>query len=668
MEKYLLSSPKDYKIINQTGYKQYVFPLEFEHNAIWDGNVTKDGVLYFPLCTEITTAGYAKICKYEYATNEVTELFKMEDVVLPSHKAIRASKTHTSIHEMNDGRLVMTTHTTDKSPLHPMWMPYGYYHHVWEGFAGSNIVVYDRKTNKPENLGIPVPHESIYGAIYDPKHDALFFAGFFRGHVYRYDFATKRVHDFGQMTENFTFRLVLDKNGDVIASTRSGYVYKINTETLEVKDLNYRTPFKVYPKYTGGDFKEIANGKVGPDGRLYFFTFYGRQVVALDSDTDTFEVMGDYMPGFDAYSIDETRNGVIAMDFDSEGVLWYSVYGRNCSSGIRELGIPASLFRWDIARGGKPEWMGVIGTKERAACWTGELSIDCNDILYVIGTNHAMDGPDINAIDLKQYRKEMYNFGDVLNVDPYYARPMSARYEKAADEFIWQEEFGAQNVWTVPMGLAWNGTRLWRALAPDKIPESSVKAIAWEDAETLVGVCGKEKEYVFKTVKGQLVSLVEKDQALETYQKVMAEKADLPEVAGLPNYPGRQYLAKVAAAAKLGEKTVVGTKDGMLAVCNGDKVFGLGPAAYNGPVRDLAATPDGKKVYGVAGHDDDLGVVFSYDEEEGLRWLGHVTYAPPCEDGAYNLTTLSACAVSPDGKCLAVANCDRLGQILYYAL
>jgi DNA-binding beta-propeller fold protein YncE len=127
-------------------------------------------------------------------------------------------------------------------------------------------------------------------------------------------------------------------------------------------------------------------------------------------------------------------------------------------------------------------------------------------------------------------------------------------------------------------------------------------------------------------------------------------------------------LAKVAAAAKLGEKTVVGTKDGMLAVCNGDKVFGLGPAAYNGPVRDLAATPDGKKVYGVAGHDDDLGVVFSYDEEEGLRWLGHVTYAPPCEDGAYNLTTLSACAVSPDGKCLAVANCDRLGQILYYAL
>ena len=127
-------------------------------------------------------------------------------------------------------------------------------------------------------------------------------------------------------------------------------------------------------------------------------------------------------------------------------------------------------------------------------------------------------------------------------------------------------------------------------------------------------------------------------------------------------------MPKTAAVAQMGEKTVVGTKDGMLAVWDGKKVYSLGPAAYNGPVRDLTAMPDGSKVYGVAGHDDDLGIVFSYNEEEGLRWMGHVMCAPPSEEGAFNLTTLSACAVSPDGKCLAVANCDRLGQILYYAL
>ena len=71
MEKFLLNSPKDYKIINQTGFKQYVFPLESMHNAIWDGNVTKDGKVIFSLSTELTTAGYTRLYQYDYTTNEV---------------------------------------------------------------------------------------------------------------------------------------------------------------------------------------------------------------------------------------------------------------------------------------------------------------------------------------------------------------------------------------------------------------------------------------------------------------------------------------------------------------------------------------------------------------------------------------------------------------------
>jgi hypothetical protein len=63
------------------------------------------------------------------------------------------------------------------------------------GFAGGNIVVYDLKTRRAENLGTPVPHESIYGSAYDSKHDALFFIGFTRGHLYRYSFGNKRVQD-----------------------------------------------------------------------------------------------------------------------------------------------------------------------------------------------------------------------------------------------------------------------------------------------------------------------------------------------------------------------------------------------------------------------------------------------------------------------------------------
>ena len=669
MEDCLLKAREDYRLMSQTGVKQYVFPMDSDHNAIWDGMVTKDGAMYFSLATELSTAGFARLYRYDFETNTAEECFKAEDVIMPSYEAIRASKFHTSISEMADGKLVMTTHSTDKSPLHPAWMPWGYYHHVWEGYAGSNIIIYDRRTGKAENLGIPVPHESIYGALYDARHNALFFTGFFRGHVYRYAFDEHRLIDFGQLSENFTFRLVFDKNGDVIGASRSGWMYKINAETLEVQDLNYQLPHKTYPAYTGGDFKEFSNGAVGPDGRLYLFVFYGRQVIAYDSDTNTFESMGDYLPGYEKHAADETRNGVIGMDFDKDGVLWYAVYSRNCSSGIREIGMPSSLFRWDITRGGKPEWMGIIGTPKRAACWTSELCISSEDIMYITGSNHATDGPDITAVDLKQYREDMYRLCEETLEDEYYMNPDSERYQKIADFLYKQDKFGEENNWKVEMDLASQPTRLWRALAPDHIEDSSVKALFWEDGTTLTGVCGSsENEYIFRTVDGKLTELIEKEKDPQRCKKLMDAKENQPDIKGLPYYPGRQYLAAASASVDMGGKTIVGTRDGMLAVCDGDKVFGLGPAVYNGPIRDLCVTPDGKKVYGVGGHADDMGIVFSYDEENGLRWLGHVTYDAPSEYSTIHCPVITSCAVSPDGKRLAVGSGGRLGQIIYYQL
>lgn len=669
MQACLLKDPSEYKLMSQVGMKQFVFPLDSDHNAIWDTSVISNGDLYFALATELSTAGYVRLCRYDFKTNTVEECFKVEDVIMPFDKAIRASKFHTSISEMIDGRLVMTTHTTDKSPLHPAWMPYAYYHHIWEGFQGSNIVVYDPRTKKAENLGVPVPHESIYGSLYDPKHNALFFNGFFRGHTYRYSFDDKTLVDFGQTAENFSFRLMLDKNGDVIGSSRSGYFFKINSETLALRDLNYQTPYKTYPDYTGGDFKALSNGGIGPDGRLYMSFFYSRRIVAYDSDTDTFEDMGDYMPMAEKHCPQETRNGVFAMDFDSEGVLWYAVFSRNCSSGLREIGMPSSLLRWDIARGGSPEWMGVIGTEERAACWTSEICVSKDDILYIIGSNHATDGPDITALDLKEFRKHMYDFGSLVTRDPYYAQPPTERYEKIADFLFEQDEFGEANNWRVPYPLAFDPTRLWRALAPDQIESSAVLALEWLDNETVAGVCGGREHYLFQTARGcvtQLESVPEDDPrrlALLAKRPVRADWKDLPY------YPGRQYLAVASAQAALADgRTVVGTKDGMLAVCGPGGVRALGPAVYNGPVRSLCATPDGTAVYGVGGHDDDLGMVFRYDDIAGLRWLGHATYDAPSAVSTINCPIVSACAISPDGKTLAIGSGDRLGQIIYYAI
>lgn len=671
MKKFMLDGPDSYQIMSQAGVRQFVFPLDSEHNAIWDSTVLPNGDLYFALATELSTAGYVRLCRYDYESNTVEECFRVEDVIMPSDRAIRASKFHTSISQMTDGRLVMTTHTTDKSPRHPSWMPYAYYHHIWEGFAGSNIVLYDPLTKKAENLGIPVPHESIYGALYDEKHNALYFTGFFRGHTYRYSFDEKKLTDFGQMAENFSFRLMQDKYGDVIGTSRSGYVYKINAETLEVTDLEYRIPFETYPEYTGGDFKCLSGGGIGPDGRLYMCFFYSRRVVAYDSDKGTFEDMGDYMPDFESHAKGETRNGIFGMSFDNDGVLWYAVFSRNCSSGRRELGLPSSLFRWDITRGGKPEWLGLAGTRERAACWTSEICISKGEILYIIGSNHAMDGPDITAVDLKTYRPQMYHFGEELTADPYYAQPETPRYREVADFLYDQDLIGEENPWFVEYPLACPPTRMWRELAPDKIPESKIKGLAWKDDHTLVGMCGDREAFFFETTDGKLTRLSPTLEVSDE-EKVLLQKNNgmqLDDFQGLPCYPGRQYKAVATAAARMGDGSfAVGTLDGMLALVDGDRVFSLGPAVYNGPIRDICVTPDGKTLFGVGGDEDDMGILFRYTKEDGLRWLGHVCYAAPSADSSINCPIITCCAVSPDGKRLAVGSGDRLGQIITYQI
>ena len=138
--KYLLGIDDDYRVMSQVGVKQYCYPERFPHNAIWDSAVGPDGKFYFGLASEISSSNYVRLCRYDYETNSVEELFKIEDVILPQDRAIRASKFHSSISFLPDGRIIMTTHTTDKSPRHPTWLPYAYYHHLWEGFAGGEII------------------------------------------------------------------------------------------------------------------------------------------------------------------------------------------------------------------------------------------------------------------------------------------------------------------------------------------------------------------------------------------------------------------------------------------------------------------------------------------------------------------------------------------------
>lgn len=656
MTTYVLHDRQDHRLINQSGVRQYRYPLRHTHNAIWDSNAGPDGKLYYGLATEIATAGYVRLCSYDYTTEEVQEHFRVEDVILPQDRAIRASKFHSSICFMPDGRLIMTTHTTDKSPHHPTWMPIAYYHHPWDSFAGGNILVYDPKTGKAENLGIPVPHESIYGALYEPAHNALFFLGFLRGHLYRFSLDDRQVKDLGKVSETYSFRLSLGKDGHIYSASRTGHVYRIRTDTLEIQDLCYQFKHEPFEYHTF--YNNLAIARTGPDGKLYMSAMYSKNLIAFDTDTDTFQDMGPYLTT-DRYSFDENRNCIFGMDFDSEGVLWYVVTSLNNYEENLEHGIPASLYRWDIARGGKPEHLGIIGTPQRACGWNSEVVITKDDILYVTGSNHSLDGPELTGIDLKVFREHMYEPGPMLE-DRYYD-PEAPEYIKSAREIQDQEHIMGENPTNVLLPVAGHPILLWRALAPGNIPESAVKHLEWKDGNTLWGICGDSSYYSFTVTDGKLTSLEAYIDSIPT--------GKLPECTDLPWQPGRQYLAKPSAVAELPDgRQLIGTSDGMLALWNGEDMYSLGTISVNGPIHCLSAAPDGT-VYGVAGDEMDIALLFRWDSKRGLRFLGHMGqgYGESIDDVFY-CTYVTTCAVSPDGRKLAIGATERLGTVVIYDL
>ena len=146
---------------------------------------------------------------YEYLPEEdrFQLHFRLEDVTIQQERAIRASKIHTSITEINDGRLIMTTHTTARSPEHPDWMPHAYYGHPWEGYQGSHILLYDYLSGKVEDRGIPSPLRASMAPNTTPATTASISPAICGGTLCRYDLDTNRVTDYGKVTEFGSFRI-----------------------------------------------------------------------------------------------------------------------------------------------------------------------------------------------------------------------------------------------------------------------------------------------------------------------------------------------------------------------------------------------------------------------------------------------------------------------------
>ena len=136
-----------------------------------------------------------------------------------------------------------------------------------------------------------------------------------------------------------------------------------------------------------------------------------------------------------------------------------------------------------------------------------------------------------------------------------------------------------------------------------------------------------------------------------------------------PAHPGRQFLAQANAYGTLCDGSViVGTRDGMVALIREGKVFSLGAVCNDGPIHQIAVSPDGRMAAGVAGDPSSLGIVFTYHVESGLEIAGFTYYIKDCHSRemcgvSCEPTTI---AFSRDGRRLAIGVADQLSCVYEY--
>lgn len=662
--------PHHLNLLPQSAVRSSVFPSTVPQNSIWDFIHTPEGRIFVSLCGEGTVSASGQLHEYMPEDGRFRLCFDLSKVCLVGSRAIPPSKIHSSMSVLRDGRLIMATHNTAPAPGHPRWMFDAYYSHIWEGFAGAHLLIYDPATDEVKNLGIPVPRESVYGGIYDARHHAYYFIGYVRGHLYRYDLDSAEVTDMGQVSEFGSFRVALGPDGNIYGGTRTGWLYKVDVDRRRVVELGVQLPPRPdYPSRV-----QFASAAIGPDGRLYMANHMSDLFAALDVKTGRLEVVGSGDPEIIRQNYPRCPNGLA---FDDDGVLWYSLNG--CVGGF--MGVWSHLARWDVTRGGKPEVLGLLGTVKRSVWFSSEAILHKN-MLYVTDTNHLEDPPAVIRVDLEALKRDKDKprektrdpmaYGVFADADAVY--PGTAEDLEPFREQVRRGEsdgdFGRENTYTI-QSEATEVFRLWQSVP---VAESSVRKIQWLDNGRLQGVCESRDLRGFVCTVGGGVQLLDTAESKAADASIPAPSglAALPaSLAGLrlPHRQGRQYLAQASCCAPWHDgQWLVGTRDGMLARIDpkAGAAFALGSVAVNGPVHQIVTNAAGTVAYGVAGDPSDLGFCFRFDDTHGVWELGRTMSFEGTPHGLSCSCQPCCVALSPDETCLAIGVADRLGTVYVY--
>lgn len=641
-------------LINQTGVKHHLLPSPSEHNASWDAIILNDGDVLISLCSELTTSEYAKLLRFDKVSKNFKVAMDIKSLFFTQDRTIRDSKIHTCMSEMEDGKIIMCTHTTDKAPEHPAWLPHAYYNNPWTGYAGSHVMIYDPISSQTEYLGIPVPRETLYGGVYHKKTGLFYCLGYIKGHLYSFNPVSKEVHDYGQIVERSSYRLHVGPDDNIYFTTRNGVLLKLDIVKNSVINLGFEMPFDGHLGKPRGYSCFMTNG---PDNKMYIASMYTDQLSRYNPIDNTFEVLGRYKE--EDYYTDSSPSfdHVGAMGFDKFGCLYLAICPiRHDNKENFKMG--SSLIRWDVINGGNPEFLGILGSEEKAIVTTCSLLMNHeSDIMYIVQTNHGNDSPDILEIDLSVYRNHCLVQGPKCK--DVFINPMNTKYRDHNDTLMKTFHIWNTNPYYALMDRV-TPIAVWKDL---KLDPGCVTIIGVR-VENTIHVELSDGQYAIYTVDGTLI-----ERGIRT-EYPMHQRVASVDGFKLPfSYPGRQYLSTKRDIINLrnGDRIMV-TNDGLLVVeLKGSKSLrNYGPIWVNGQLVSWLKLNRKDVIYGVAGDKDDLHCLFRFTVETGIEWLGYL--GCDSERGAFNSPKGGSIVVDSRDRTLVVASKTTLPVIYVYNL
>jgi WD40 repeat protein len=308
----------------------------------------------------------------------------------------------------------------------------------------------------------------------------------------------------------------------------------------------------------------------------------------------------------------------------------------------------------------EPTDYGVLGTKDRVhVCVEGVYIRD--NVLYIPDANGAY-APGVCAVDISLLKRDK-DTERIISTDPAYGKELIS--EEYMNRKSPPNEYTKNNPFAFRRDTKLYATKIWKTLG---VEGSAVNAVNFDADSNLIAYTQKDGGTAVTIRNGRILRVEKRELPdRETEEKIAERFKSLK----LPSHPGRQFLAVASAYAKMADGSyLVGTKDGCVALVKGEKVFSLGFVCNDGAVHSIASSPDGKRAVGVAGDPSSLGIVFTYDEQNGLNVEGFTYYMNGCGDDRLASVSCEPCCVafSDDGKRLAIGARDNLGCVYEYIL